>query len=217
MVKLKSLLLLLCLSTLTSCLPEPEVREANVTTTSSDNIVQLAVKTNDLSSLVAVIQYVDANGTQDDNSDLAVILSSNNNYTVFAPTNAAFAKLDQNSDGVFNKSDLVILEGALGNSEAVANALYLVVANHALSGKVVSDDLTNNMNVITIAESVTRNSGNFGLTVFLSAGVDVVPSYTPTEADVITANIMASNGVVHLIDTVLLDDSTAAALGLASD
>jgi transforming growth factor-beta-induced protein len=184
----------------------------------TQNIVELAIATPSLSTLVTVLQYIDSNGSQTNAADLTVLLSSNTDqYTVFAPTNTAFNGLDQNSDGVFDLTDVGLLEVALGSATALADALYLVVANHAVSSTVLSSSLFNGLNVITVAENATSNSTNFGLTVFITSGVDVLPSYTPTEASVTAADIRATNGVVHLIDTVLLDDATAAALGLAAD
>lgn len=209
---LKPIFLLLTLPLAVSCL------EGSSGSSDRGNIVEVAQGTSDLSTLVTVLSYIDQNGSQNDADDLIPLLADETaELTVFAPSNSAFNKLDQDSDGVFGSSDITILEGALGGSTNLANALYLVVANHAVGAVARSTDLSDGQNITTVAETVTSNSSNFGLTTDLTSGVFIIPSYTPTEAEVTTADVNASNGVVHIIDTVLLDDATAAALGLSAD
>lgn len=180
------------------------------------NLVELVAATDQLSSLLTVIQYVDANGSQPDSEDLSMVLAGGGPFTVFAPTNDAFdAALDLDNSGDFGTGDVVALEEALGSSEATADALYLVVANHAVGTQAMSGDLVDGMTLETIAAAATGDSGNFGLTVDLSGGVFVEPSYAPSGAQVVAADVEASNGVAHLIDFVLLDQATASALGLS--
>ena len=176
----------------------------------------------DLEGLAAVIGYIDANGSQDAADNLATILGGTGPFTAFVPNDAAFdAALDLDADGQFVESngsadagDIAALEAALGSATAAADALYLVVANHVTAAdEVLSNELTDGQAIETLAGT----GADYGLTIDLSSGVTVIPSYTPSEADVVAADVQALNGVAHVIDSVLLDDTTAGALGLDAD
>merc|ERR1712003_107140 len=116
---------------------------------------------------------------------LVAILQSTGPFTVFAPTNAAFEKL--------SKEELTrLLEPA--NMKDLVNILtYHVVAGAA----VYSKDLQPTQNVKTVQgqELVVKSS---------SAGVTV-----NGQSKVIVADNAATNGVVHIIDTVLIPTTTA--------
>ena len=181
----------------------------------TQNLVEVVASTDSLSSLLTVIGYIDENGSQADSADLATLLAGTGPFTVFAPNNDAFdAALGSLADpATFGPEDVTALEGVLGSAAATADALYLVVANHAASGALASGGLTNEQSITTLAGSAP----NFGLTVDLTTGVQIVPSYTPSTASVVGADVPATNGVAHVIDAVLLDDTTASALGLPAD
>lgn len=101
--------------------------------------------------------------------------------TVFAPTDEAFAALPAGT-----VETLLLPE----NKETLAGILKL----HVISGKVKSKDLAG-----TITTATTLNGD---LTVDGTDGVSVAaPGST---ANVVTADIYTSNGVIHVIDTVLL-------------
>lgn len=180
----------------------------------SASLLGVVSDTADLSSLLTVVEYIDANGSQADSADLAALLDSDGPFTVFAPNNAAFvAALDLDGDGDFDTDDVAALETTLGGATATANALYLVVANHVTNGSVLSTDLTDGQEITTLAGS----GPVYGLTVSVSGDITVTPSYAPSAAEVVGADVQASNGVAHVIDSVLLDDATAAALGLPAE
>jgi transforming growth factor-beta-induced protein len=106
---------------------------------------------------------------------------------VFAPTNAAFEALPA---------------GVLANLLKPENKAQLVdiLTYHVVSGNVSASDLTNAELVKTVeGKSVSVNIE--GHSVFLNVGTN--------GAKVITANVEASNGVVHLIDAVLLPPAAA--------
>jgi uncharacterized surface protein with fasciclin (FAS1) repeats len=171
------------------------------------NLAETVTGTASLSSLETVISYVDENGSQSDSNDLAALLAGDGPFTVFAPSNDAFAStLDLDGDSDFDTDDVAALQSALGSSAATADALYLVVANHVVSGNVRSTALTQGQAVTTLAAS----SYPYGLNIDLSSGVKVRATFT--EASVTTADVDAANGVAHIIDTVLLDDATVTAL-----
>jgi len=186
----------------------------------SENIMQVAQSAESLSTLLTVIEFIDANGSQENITDLSALLSTElggTEFTVFAPSNEAFNDLDQNMDGTFDGDDVTALSAALGGAQNLADALYLVVSNHVLAGKVESSGLSDGLDIVTLAETTTENSANFGLTAAVGSNFVITPSYTPFAGTVLSVDNQASNGVVHIVNKVLLDDVTAAALGLAAD
>lgn len=103
-------------------------------------------------------------------------LSGEGPLTVFAPTDEAFAKLP---DGT--------VEGLLQDTDTLKGILLY----HVVEGKVMSTDLTDDMKAPTL-------NGGATVTIDLDDGVMV------NNATVVTPDIEASNGVIHVIDTVLL-------------
>jgi transforming growth factor-beta-induced protein len=131
------------------------------------DLVQLAQSNSDLSTLVTALNAANLGGT----------LKGSGPYTVFAPSNEAFAKL---APGVV---DLLIANPA---------SLAEVLKYHVVSGKVLSSDLKNG----TVPTLLTGKS----ITVTVSGmGVKLNGSSNVTNADE-----QATNGVVHIIDEVLL-------------
>lgn len=132
------------------------------------NIVELAVATPELSTLVTALKAGDLVGT----------LSTPGPFTVFAPTNEAFAKLPSST---LNH----LLEPK--NKQELVN----ILTYHVASGKVLSTDLKNGQCIKTLEGSRVR--------VHLGEG-----KVSINNAEVVQADINASNGVVHVIDSVLL-------------
>lgn len=97
-------------------------------------------------------------------------------FTVFAPTDDAFAALPTGA-----------LESLLQDPEALTNVLLY----HVVAGVVKAAD------VVTLDEATMLNGGTVDITVNGS-------SVMANDANVIATDIMAKNGVVHLIDAVLL-------------
>merc|ERR1712028_336933 len=132
-------------------------------------IVDLAVATADLSTLVAALK---AGG-------LVETLSGKGPFTVFAPTNEAFAKLPP--------ATLAHLLKPANVKELDAILTYHVVSGVAAFSK----DLTDGEKIKTVnGQSVVAHVS--------AAGVMI------NDATVKTADIAASNGVVHIIDAVLI-------------
>lgn len=104
-------------------------------------------------------------------------LSGAGPITVFAPTNAAF-------DALF--ADL----GVSGIDELTAEDLIPILTYHVVTGNVLSTDLAN-------GAVPTLNEGN-SITVDLSSGVMI------NESNVEVADLQGANGVVHVIDKVLI-------------
>ncbi len=112
---------------------------------------------------------------------LVETLSGEGPFTVFAPTNEAFENLP---DGV--------LESLLKPENK--DQLVAVLTYHVVSGGVMSSDLKDGMK----AETVQGESA----TVKLSYGKAMIDNAT-----VVAADVKASNGVVHVIDAVILPPS----------
>lgn len=109
---------------------------------------------------------------------LDAVLSSGGPFTVFAPTDAAFAKLPA-----------ATLQSLIANPTQLANVLRY----HVVSGRVLSTSLSNNQQVTTLL------AGAAPLTVTLSSsGAKIGP------ANITAVDVPAINGVVHVIDTVLV-------------
>ena len=183
------------------------------------NLVEIIQSRSELSTLAFLVGFIDANADVPSEAQLGAILSGGLlSYTAFLPNNEAFAELDQNEDGTFDQADVDILVSIIGvtlrSEEALATALYALVANHVVSGSLTSDQLIDGQDYDTIAE-LGDPGQNFGLTIAITDGtIDVIPSFSQSPGEVVTADIEASNGVAHIVDGVLLDFESAAALGL---
>lgn len=141
---------------------------ATVVNAQSKDIVDLAVGADNLKTLVAAVK---AGG-------LVETLKGDGPFTVFAPTDAAFAALP--------KGTLEMLLKPENKDKLVAILTY-----HVVAGKVMSTDLSNGQKAATVnGEKVSVSIANG--TVKISG------------AKVIAADVKAKNGVVHIIDKVIL-------------
>lgn len=124
-------------------------------------------------------------------ADLVETLQGDGPFTVFAPTNAAFEKLL----GALDISAAELLEQP---------DLAKVLLYHVVSGQVMSTDLSDGL----VADTVNGNSITFDL----SDGVKV------NDSMVVTADLEGSNGVIHVIDTVLVpSDFTLQEVSMAEE
>jgi uncharacterized surface protein with fasciclin (FAS1) repeats len=151
----------------------------------------------DLSSLVAAVQFAS------DNNDLVNLLNSPGTLTVFAPSNAAFDKL------------AVTLTG----SPTAKGPDILVPTNKALVKSVLQYHvLTSTVRAANIpfGKAITPAAGGIFKIDLVSAKPMITDGRNRT-ANITTTDIAASNGVVHLIDNVLLPaDKTIVATAIAS-
>ncbi len=134
----------------------------------SPSIVELAAGNDNLSTLVAAVQA----------AGLVGVLSGDGPFTVFAPTNAAFAKLPEGT-----------VESLLKPENK--DQLTAILTYHVVSGKVKAADVVK----LDSAKTVEGRSISISAS---AAGVKV------DAANVIMTDIAASNGVVHVIDSVLI-------------
>jgi len=107
---------------------------------------------------------------------LGEALSADGPFTVFAPTNEAFESLFKQL-------------GVSGVKDLSAEKLTPILTYHVVSGKVMSKDLSNTSVATLNGEKIKIN---------LSHGVMI------NESKVVKADITGSNGVVHVIDKVLI-------------
>lgn len=122
-------------------------------------------------------------------------LSAEGPFTVFAPTDAAFADLLENAQGG-PYADLNELVNALG-LDAVTNILL----QHVVSAKV-------NSNVVVLADgaSLATLNSDQSITIGVSDG-----TVTADGAAVSATDVYASNGIIHVIDSVITTDDTPSA------
>ena len=131
------------------------------------DIVDTAVGAGTFNTLVAAVGA----------ADLVDVLKGDGPFTVFAPTDEAFAALPEGT-----VENLLLPE----NKEQ----LIAVLTYHVISGKVMSTDLQDDMMAATVQGS--------SVTIDLDNGVMV------DGANVVAADIEATNGVIHVIDAVIL-------------
>jgi uncharacterized surface protein with fasciclin (FAS1) repeats len=131
-----------------------------------NNIVQTAIAAGSFKTLVAAVQA----------AGLAETLSGTGPFTVFAPTDEAFAKLPAGT-----------VDALLKDKEKLAS----ILTYHVVSGQVTSAD------AVKLTEARTVNGQSFKIV----AGKDGVMI---DNANVVKTDIMTSNGVIHVIDSVIL-------------
>lgn len=135
------------------------------------DIVDTAVGAGQFKTLVAAVTA----------AGLVDTLKSKGPFTVFAPTDAAFAKLPAGTVESLLKPE--------NKSKLVAILKY-----HVLPGKVMSGDIAGKkMSVATVQGG--------------KVNVDAMSGVMINDANVVTADIAASNGVIHVIDKVILPPS----------
>merc|ERR1712227_278939 len=120
---------------------------------------------------------------------LADTLTGDGPFTVFAPTNAAFAKLP---------ADLVTAV------TSDTDLLKTVLLYHVVPGKITSDKVTNGAVVSTVeGSSVTASVTSKH---YYGGGKTIKIN----DSKVVKADVMATNGVIHFIDSVLLSPTASA-------
>ena len=138
--------------------------------TAGKTIVEIAAGAEDFSTLVAAVKA----------ADLVDVLSSKGPFTVFAPTNEAFAKLPKGT-----------VESLLKPENK--DKLIAVLKYHVVPGKVMAKD------VVKVDSAKTAQGSSVTVTV---EGKTVKVD----NAKVIKTDIEASNGVIHVIDTVIIPE-----------
>jgi len=132
------------------------------------DIVDTAVSAGSFKTLVAAVTA----------ADLVSTLKSKGPFTVFAPTDAAFAKLPAGT-----------LESLLKPENKAK--LVAILTYHVVPGKVMASDIAGkSLKVASVQGSKISIEAHSGVMV--------------DKANVVKADVEASNGVIHVIDTVIL-------------
>ena len=167
-----SLVLTLLITTL-SCSSD----DNNTVTTQPQNIVEIALETPDLTSLVAALTAADG--------DLVTVLQGDGPFTVLAPTNDAFAAFL--SDNGFNTLE-----------DVPTDVLTQILLNHVIMADVVANDLITSGAGYTNTLATGPNDNEMSLYFNTSDGVTFNGVSTVTQAD-----IEATNGTIHIVDAVI--------------
>jgi uncharacterized surface protein with fasciclin (FAS1) repeats len=132
------------------------------------DIVDTAVAAGSFKTLVAAVTA----------ADLVATLKGTGPFTVFAPTDAAFAALPAGT-----VEDLLKPENKA--------KLAAILTYHVVPGRVTSGDIAGKAMDVTTVQGTTLK-------------VDAMQGVMVDEARVVTADVMASNGVIHVIDKVVM-------------
>jgi uncharacterized surface protein with fasciclin (FAS1) repeats len=140
----------------------------NANTPELQDLVQTAVAAGSFNTLVTAVQA----------AGLEQTLATGGPFTIFAPTDAAFAALPADT-----------LDALLQDPDALKDILLY----HVVSGEVLASQ------VVNLTTATTLQGGT--LTIDATSGVRV------NDATVVQTDVLASNGVIHVIDKVLIPSS----------
>ena len=144
------------------------------------NIVEVASGNADFSTLVAAVKA----------AGLVETLSGDGPFTVFAPTNAAFDKLPAGTvDGLLKPESL--------------DKLKSVLTYHVVAGK---------FDAAAVIDAINKNNGKYTVTTVQGGKIDLslkndkvmLTDANGGTAEVVMADVPASNGVIHAVDTVVM-------------
>lgn len=132
------------------------------------DIVDTAIAAGQFNTLTAALEA----------ADLATTLKGDGPFTVFAPTDAAFAKLPAGTVESLLKPENL-------------DQLVAILTYHVVPGKVMAKD------VVKLSQASTVNGSDLSIKV-MDEKVRI------NDATVIAADVVTSNGVIHVVDTVIL-------------
>jgi uncharacterized surface protein with fasciclin (FAS1) repeats len=146
----------------------------------SRNIIQNAVNSADHTTLVAAVKA----------AGLVETLQGPGPFTVFAPTNAAFAKLPTGTVDSLLKPDM-------------KGTLTKVLTYHVVAGKWSAEDLMKKITAGNGTAELTTVAGG-KLWAMIKDGKVVLKDEKGGMSTVTQANVFQSNGVIHVVDTVVM-------------
>ena len=146
----------------------------------SQDIVGIATSSHDFSTLVAALKA----------ADLVSALQSDGPFTVFAPTNAAFSKIDSNT-----------LNSLLEPKNK--KQLTSILTYHVIKGKLTAAD---------VVEALEKGKGEVELTTLSGAKLKAIKNdegillrdQNGAYSHIEKTDLLASNGVIHVIDSVVM-------------
>ena len=149
---------------------------------SSQTIVDTAVSNKDFSTLVTALKA----------ADLVGALSGEGPFTVFAPNNAAFGKIDSETLGSLLKPE---------NVKALSN----ILTYHVVSGKLMASDVTKALKNGYGRTKLTALNGQ----TFVARSKDgkiFLKDQNGNMSEIIATDVVGTNGVIHVIDTVIMPE-----------
>ena len=156
----------------TTVAPETTAAPETTVAPATKNIVEVAVGNPDFSTLVTAVKA----------AGLVETLSGEGPFTVFAPTDAAFAKLPADTLASLLKPE---------NKDQLAG----ILTYHVVGAKVMAAD-------VKPGAVKTVNGAEF--TVSVEGSDVIITDGQGNKSKVVATDVAASNGVIHVIDTVLL-------------
>jgi uncharacterized surface protein with fasciclin (FAS1) repeats len=150
------------------------------TATAQKTIVDVAVGNEDFSTLVAALTA----------ADLVSALQGDGPFTVFAPTNSAFAKIDKDALGNLLKPE---------NKTALAN----ILTYHVIPSKLMASDVVAALKKGKGSVEVKTLNGTI-LTVVSKDKKIWLKDGAGNYSEIVATDVAASNGVIHVIDTVAM-------------
>ena len=147
------------------CMAGSNSMDAKTETATEMDIVDTAVAAGSFNTLVSAVEA----------AGLVDTLKGEGPFTVFAPTDEAFAKIPEDQ-----------IQALLANKTQLTEVLNY----HVVAGSVMSTDLEDGMQVETL------QGGNLS--------IDTTEGVMVNDAKVVQADIECTNGVIHAIDTVLM-------------
>lgn len=146
----------------------------------SQNIVDIAVSVDDFSTLVTALKA----------ADLVGALQGDGPFTVFAPVNSGFAKIDA-------KTLNSLLEPA--NKEKLA----AILTYHVVAGKIVAADVVAALEKGNGKAELTTLNGGKVTAVSKDGGIFLMDA-NGNYSKIAKTDVMASNGVIHIIEDVVM-------------
>ena len=153
---------------------------STITVNAQKTIVDIAVGSNDHTTLVAAVKA----------ADLVATLQSAGPFTVFAPTNAAFSKLPAGTVEYLLKSE---------NKATLAKILTYHVIAGSFNAAAVVKAIKDGGGSVTLK---TVSGGN--LTASIKEGKVILTDEKGAVSTIVATDLKADNGLVHVIDAVVL-------------
>lgn len=145
-----------------------------------DDLVDIAINSSDFSTLVAAVKA----------ADLVSTLKSEGPFTIFAPDNIAFAKLPEGTvESLVEKKNKSLLTS--------------ILTYHVVAANITADNLVNSIKAAGGAFAFKTVQGGT-LTAKIMNGVPVLIDAKGNKSFITNTDIKGSNGVIHVIDSVLM-------------
>ena len=149
---------------------------------SAQTVVDVAVSNKDFSTLVTALKA----------ADLVGALSGEGPFTVFAPNNDAFSKIDAGTLGDLLKPE---------NVKALSN----ILTYHVVSGKLMASDVVNALKSGNGKVDLTALNGQT-ITAISKGGKIYLEDSQGNMSEIIATDVAGSNGVIHVISSVVMPE-----------